>query len=60
MGIRGHQIDAVRRKSEMKKRFRQAGVAVVPGRVVRDLAEARAPIAETGYPVVAKPMYGTP
>lgn len=58
MGIRGHQIDAIRRKSEMKQRFRQAGVAVAPGRVVRDLAEARAFIAATGYPVVAKPDAG--
>jgi biotin carboxylase len=57
-GIRGHQIDAIRRKSEMKKRFRQAGVTVAPGRVVHDLAEARAFIAETGYPVVAKPDAG--
>ena len=58
MGIRGHQIDAIRRKSEMKKRFRQAGVAVAPGRVVRSLADAREFIAETGYPVVAKPDAG--
>ena len=58
MGIRGHQIDAIRRKSEMKQRFRRAGVAVAPGRVVRSLAEARALIAETGYPVVAKPDAG--
>ncbi len=58
MGIRGHQIDAIRRKSEMKKRFRQAGVAVAPGRVVHDLAEARSFIAGTGYPVVAKPDAG--
>ena len=58
MGIRGHQIDAIRRKSEMKKRFRQAGVVVAPGRVVHDLAEARSFIAGTGYPVVAKPDAG--
>jgi len=58
MGIRGGQIDAIRRKSEMKKRFRQAGVPVAPGRVVNDLAEARALVAETGYPVVAKPDAG--
>jgi hypothetical protein len=57
-GIRGHQIDAIRRKSEMKKRFRQAGVPVAPGRVVHDLAEARALIAEIGYPAVAKPDAG--
>ena len=58
MGIRGHQIDAIRRKSEMKKRFRQAGVAVAPGQVIHDLAEARSLIAETGYPAVAKPDAG--
>ncbi len=57
-GIRGHQINAIRRKSEMKTRFRQAGVAVAPGRVVHDLTEARTLIAETGYPVVAKPDAG--
>ncbi|MDJ0783818.1 MAG: carboxylate--amine ligase [Desulfosarcinaceae bacterium] len=57
-GIRGHQIDAIRRKSEMKQRFRQADVAVAPGRVVHDLAQARALVAETGYPVVAKPDAG--
>jgi biotin carboxylase len=58
MGIRGHQIEAIRRKSEMKKRFHQAGVAVAPGRVARNLSEARALIVETGYPVVAKPDAG--
>ncbi len=58
MGIRGHQIDAIRRKSQMKERFRQAGVAVAPGRVVHNLTEARALISETGYPVVAKPDAG--
>jgi len=57
-GIQGHQIDAIRRKSEMKKRFRQAGVPVAPGRVVCNLSKARALIAETGYPVVAKPDVG--
>jgi hypothetical protein len=58
LGIRGHQIDGIRRKSEMKKRFRRAGVAVAPGRVVHDLDAARALIKETGYPVVAKPDAG--
>ncbi len=53
---RSHRIDASRRKYEMKKRVRPAGVAVTPARVVRDLAEARALIAETGYLPVAKPM----
>lgn len=58
MGIRGHQIDAIRRKSRMKEVFRQADVPVASGRVVHDLTEAKALIAETGYPVVAKPDAG--
>ena len=58
VGIRGHQIDAIRRKSKMKKGFRQAGVVVAPGRVVHDLDAARALVKETGYPVVAKPDAG--
>jgi predicted ATP-grasp superfamily ATP-dependent carboligase len=58
VGIRGHQIDAIRRKSKMKKNFRRAGVAVAPGRVVHDLDTARALIKEIGYPVVAKPDAG--
>jgi biotin carboxylase len=58
VGIRGHQIDAIRRKSMMKNGFRKAGVVVAPGRVVHDLDTARALIKEIGYPVVAKPDAG--
>ena len=57
-GIRSHEIDAVRRKSRMKEVFRQAGVPVARGRVVTDLTDARALVAETGYPVVLKPDAG--
>ena len=42
----------------MKEKSREAGVPVAAGLVVRTLAEARALIAETGYPVVAKPDAG--
>ena len=45
-------------KSRMKERFREAGVAVAAGRVVTEVDEARALVAETGYPVVAKPNRG--
>jgi len=58
VGVRGDQIDAIRRKSCMKERFRQAGVPVARGRVVHTLEEAQALVAETGYPVVAKPDAG--
>lgn len=57
-GVRGGQIDAIRRKSCMKERFRQAGVPVARGRVVHTVEEAQALVAETGYPVVAKPDAG--
>jgi hypothetical protein len=52
------EIDRIKRKSLMKAVFRKAGVAVARGRVVRTPAEARRLIAETGYPVVAKPDIG--
>ena len=57
-GIRGHQIDMIRRKSKMKAAFRSAGVPVAQGAVVTTLEDARRLIAETGYPVVAKPDAG--
>jgi hypothetical protein len=57
-GVRGATIGSIRRKSLMKAKFRAAEVAVAPGRVVHTLAEAKALIAETGYPVVAKPDAG--
>jgi biotin carboxylase len=57
-GVRACEIGMIRRKSEMKERYREAGVPVAAGRVVHSLDEARALIAETGYPVVAKPDAG--
>ncbi|KJS00677.1 MAG: carboxylate--amine ligase [Desulfobulbaceae bacterium BRH_c16a] len=57
-GVRGDSIATIRRKSVMKEKFRQAGVPVAAGRVVASEDEARALIAELGYPVVAKPDAG--
>ena len=57
-GIGTDEIDRIKRKSLMKAVFRKAGVAVARGRVVRTPADARRLIAETGYPVVAKPDVG--
>jgi hypothetical protein len=57
-GIRGSQIDAIRRKSFMKERFLEAGIPVARGRIVNSLDEAKALVALTGYPVVAKPDAG--
>ena len=57
-GVRTRQIDDYRRKSRMKSKFRQANVPTARGRVVRSIDDARALIAKTGYPVVAKPDAG--
>ena len=57
-GVRGRDIDGIRRKSRMKDKFREAGVPVPRGRLVQTMEDARGLIRETGYPVVAKPDTG--
>ena len=57
-GVRGNEIDFIRRKSYMKANFRKAGVPVARGQVVRTIEDALALIQETGYPVIAKPDDG--
>ena len=57
-GVRGRDIDVIKRKSLMKGRFQSAGIPVAAGRVVSTREEARGLIKITGYPVVAKPDAG--
>ena len=57
-GLRQDRIGVVKRKSAMKEIYRSAGIRVARGAVVRTLEEARRLVAETGYPVVAKPDVG--
>ncbi|MGD8368608.1 MAG: carboxylate--amine ligase [Desulfobacterales bacterium] len=57
-GVRGGEIDFIRRKSRMKAKFREAGVPVARGKVAATVEEARTLTAETGYPVIAKPDGG--
>ena len=57
-GIKDDLIADIKAKSRMKARFIAAGVPVARGRIVRTPDEARLLIAETGYPVVAKPDIG--
>jgi hypothetical protein len=57
-GLRGADMARIKRKSEMKRCYQEAGVAVARGRVCRSAAELRALVAEVGYPVVAKPDVG--
>ena len=58
LGVRGSEIDFIRRKSRMKVKFREAGVPVARGQVVQTVDDAHALIGETGYPVIAKPDVG--
>jgi ATP-grasp domain len=51
-------MEAMKRKSRMKRIFQDAGVAVARGEVVHTLEEARRFIDVVGYPVVAKPDVG--
>ncbi len=51
-------IAAYKRKSLMKAAFERAGVAAARGGLVNSLDAARALVAQTGYPVVAKPDIG--
>ncbi len=57
-GLRTADMARVRRKSEMKRLFRELGLAVARGRICRTPEEARAVAAEIGYPLVAKPDAG--
>lgn len=57
-GIKVEDLQYVRNKSFMKKMFREAGVPVVEGRVIKTLEEGLFFIEEVGYPVVVKPDRG--
>ncbi len=57
-GLRTADMARVKRKSEMKRRFLEAGLPVARGRVCRTRGELLALVEEVGYPVVAKPDTG--
>lgn len=57
-GVKDDSINKIKHKSLMKEVFRQAGIPVAKGRIVQTVDEAKALIAETGYPVIAKPDVG--
>lgn len=48
----------IKRKSLMKQKFAEAGVATAPATLVRTFEQARHFAHETGYPLVAKPDIG--
>ena len=57
-GIRLHELDIIKQKSQMKKVFQNAGVSVARGRLIDTFDDALEFIQETGYPVVCKPDIG--
>jgi hypothetical protein len=57
-GVKSDRILDIKRKSRMKEIYRSAGVNVARGVVPRTLEQALALVAETGYPLVAKPDIG--
>jgi hypothetical protein len=57
-GIRADQINRIKRKSLMRETFIEAGIKVARGAVVKTMEEAQELIAQTGYPLVAKPDIG--
>jgi len=57
-GIRTSEIHRIKRKSEMKRTFEKAGLAVARGEVCRTPDAARRFLARVGYPAVAKPDVG--
>ena len=57
-GIRSDQIGRIKRKSLMRETFVNAGIRVARGKVVKTIDDAQELIAQTGYPLVAKPDIG--
>ncbi len=57
-GVSSAQIMDIKSKSRMKEIYRQAGIPVAPGGLAPTLEAAQAVIANTGFPLVAKPDIG--
>jgi len=57
-GLHTSDMKKIKRKSEMKKVYSQAGITAPRGKVLHTFWKAKAFIDEVGYPVVAKPDIG--
>ena len=57
-GVKNDGINNIRRKSCMKRIYRQAGIACARGRIVRSAEDIKSLARETGYPIVVKPDDG--
>lgn len=57
-GLKANEMGPIKQKSKMKEIFRSIGVPVAAGRVFDDWEDAKAIVAELGYPVIVKPNIG--
>lgn len=57
-GYKLAELAKIKRKSEMKRLFTQAGLAVARGKLLQTSDDAYAFAAEVGYPLIAKPDIG--
>lgn len=57
-GFHTEDMPVIKNKSEMKKRYKKAGVKVARYYLVKTLAGCKKFIAEVGYPVIVKPDNG--
>lgn len=57
-GLKLSDMAKVKRKSHMKRLFREAGLEVAEGALVNTIDEAKAFLERVGYPIVAKPDVG--
>lgn len=57
-GYKIQDIDVIKKKSEMKKVFKKAGIPVARGQIMRDRDQVGAFVEEVGFPLVAKPDTG--
>jgi hypothetical protein len=57
-GFHVSDLPRIKRKSEMKKVFQQAGIQVARGQVAQTLGEVEAFVELVGYPIIAKPDSG--
>ncbi|MGT2743091.1 ATP-grasp domain-containing protein [Streptococcus plurextorum] len=57
-GAKPNHLKKTKFKSEMKKYFKQAGVPVVPGQVVRTDNDINRAVKHIGFPMIAKPDNG--
>ncbi|HNT75873.1 MAG TPA: ATP-grasp domain-containing protein [Anaerolineae bacterium] len=57
-GLKLPEIAQIKRKSQMRQIFTDAGVAVARGHLLSDPAAAHDFVAQVGYPLIAKPNIG--